>query len=104
MHRKSARSGPLSPLPRPPSLLSLLQVLADGIEELLPASLLTFYPIGGLGKPFGPQREAVRPPIDHARHYPGLLEQLQVPRYRRLRDPEAPGSLAHGGGAAAEPL
>src|SRR4051794_28094352 len=66
------------------SLLSLVEVVADDVEEPLPALSLTFYPIGGLGKRLGAQREAMRPPMDHASHHPGLLERLQVARDRRL--------------------
>src|SRR5262249_19332048 len=104
MRRWSARSALPASLPRPPSLLSLLEVLADDVEEPLPASPLTFYPIGGLGKRIRAERQAMGPSVNHSGDHTGLLEHLQVPRYGRLRDAEVPGHLADGGHAAAEAL
>jgi osmotically inducible protein OsmC len=42
--------------------------------------------------------------VDHSYDDAGLLEQLEVPRDRRLRDAEIPGSAADRGGSVAEPL
>lgn len=60
-------------------LLSLLQVLADDIEEALPTLPLTFYPIRGLGKRLRLEGEAVRPAVDHPGYNACLLQHLQVP-------------------------
>src|SRR6476659_498127 len=60
------------------SFLSLVEVVADDIEEPLPALSLTFYPIGGLGKRLRSQGEAMSTAVDHAGHDPCLLERLQM--------------------------
>src|SRR5262249_47408366 len=108
--RRSARSAAPAPAARSSLLLSLgslasvLEILADGVEEALPAIALVLYPLRGLGKRLGTKREAVRSSVDQPRDHAGLLEQLQVPRDRRLRHPEVAACLADRGGAAAEPL
>ena len=55
------------------------RILADDIEEPLPALPLAFYPVRGIGKSHGPQGEAVGPAVDHAAHDARLLQHLQVP-------------------------
>src|SRR5438445_9633493 len=73
------RAPPRGRTPRSPSLLPFLQVLADDVEEALPALPLVFYPIRGLRKRLRPQGEAVGPAVNHAAHDARLLQQLQVP-------------------------
>jgi 3-oxoacyl-[acyl-carrier protein] reductase len=46
----------------------------------------------------------MRAPFDDAHDEPGLLENVQVPRHRRLRDAEAARGLTHGGRPEREPL
>src|SRR5206468_10041605 len=77
--RRSARYAPRGRAPRSPSLLPFLQVLADDIEEALPALPLALDPIRGLGKRLRPQGETVGPAVDHAAHNARLLQHLQVP-------------------------
>src|SRR3954463_4015637 len=103
-HRTFARSSRPLRCPRSISLLSLVEVLADDVEEALPASTLTVYPIRGLGERLGTEREVMRPAGDHARDDAGLLEHLQMPRDRRLGNGQAATRLTHGGGTLAEPL
>src|SRR5207248_8531625 len=102
--RRSARYAAHGRTPRSPSLLPFLQVLADDIEEALPALPLAFYPIRGLGERLRPQGEAVSPAVDHAAHEARLLQRLQVPRDSRLGDAKVAGHLADRRHPAAEPF
>src|SRR5207244_6260806 len=91
--------GAQSPLPLPS-----LQVLADDVEETLPAQPLPFYPIRGVAERLRPEREPVGPAVDHAAHDARLLQQLQVPRDGRLGDAEVPGHLSDCRRPDAEPF
>src|SRR5215211_2372309 len=81
----SGRSGGL--LTASPFHLPLLgDVGLDGVEHLRPAVALHLQPGGGLIERAQIEAEPMRPAIDYARDDPSLLEDLEVPRDRRLRD------------------
>ena len=64
--------------------LPSFEVVADDVEEALPALPLASDPVRGLGERLRPQGESVGAPVDHAGEHPSLLEHFEVPRDSRL--------------------
>ena len=85
-----------------PSLLSLLEILADDVEESLPARPLAFYPIRGLGKRLGPQARADA----CARRSPGVTTPASssIFRCREIVGLETPRSRVASPTVAVPPL
>src|SRR5262249_26090263 len=88
---------------RPRSSL-LLEIVADHVEEPLPARALSLDPLGRIGKRLRPEAQPVGSPFNHARYHAGLLEQPQMAGDRRFGDAETLARLADRGGPVAEPL